>query len=86
MARLWYLVPLMPPATPEHFGDYELVERLGVGRERRVAVRVDVLLAHRTRLAQVPRAAVTRLAQTTPYESCPGKHRGLARISLPARV
>jgi len=21
----------MPPATPEHFGDYELVERLGVG-------------------------------------------------------
>ena len=28
---LWYLTPLMPPATPEHFGDYELVERLGVG-------------------------------------------------------
>ena len=30
-ARLWYLAPFMAPATPERFGDYELVERLGVG-------------------------------------------------------
>jgi len=31
----------MPPATPEHFGDYELVERLGVGgmAETFVAIR-----------------------------------------------
>ena len=31
----------MPPATPEHFGDYELVERLGVGgmAETFIAVR-----------------------------------------------
>ena len=40
-ARLWYLAPLMPPTTPERFGDYELVERLGVGgmAETFVAVR-----------------------------------------------
>ena len=29
--QTWYLRPFMPRATPEHFGDYELVERLGVG-------------------------------------------------------
>ena len=39
--RLWYLAPLMPSATPERFGDYELVKRLGVGgmAETFVAIR-----------------------------------------------
>ena len=41
VARLCYLVRPMAPATPEHFGDYELVERLGVGgmAETFVAIR-----------------------------------------------
>lgn len=30
-AQLWYLAWLMAPAIPERFGDYELIERLGVG-------------------------------------------------------